>query len=122
METETTPATPQEPVPTETPLTPVAPDITHRLAEEFIQLSEEFPQMSHPDQLPDEVLNLAATENIPLLDAYLRFRWQEEKRVRAEEERRRRTAEQAVGSLQDGTGEPHPEQDAFLRAFHHALR
>lgn len=57
----------------------------------------------------------------PLLDAYLRFRWQEEKRVR------RRlpaaaAAESAVGSLLQG-GEPvQPEQDAFLSAFRRALR
>ena len=97
------------------------PDVTGRLAEQFLQLAEEFPALQSPAQLPDEVLDTAAAENISLLDAYLRYRWQEEKKVLAAEEKREQAAKQAVGSLSAGSAQVPPEQDAFLRAFRRAL-
>lgn len=97
-------------------------DITHRLAEEFFLLREEFPTIHSPEQLPDAVLDMAANENIPLFDAYLRFRYAEEKRIRQEEERRRQAAARAVGSLTQGTADANLEQEAFLRAFRTALK
>ena len=96
-------------------------DVHCRLAEEFIRLSEEFPDLRDPDLLPDEVLDTAATEGIPLLDAYLRFRWQEEKRVRAEEQSRRAAARKSAGSLAQERVESHPEQEAFSKAFRSTL-
>ena len=97
-------------------------DITHRLAEEFFLLREEFPAIHSPEQLPDAVLELAANENIPLFEAYLRFRYAEEKRIRQEEERRRQAAACAVGSLTQGAADANPEQEAFLRAFRTARK
>ena len=96
-------------------------DVTGRLAEEFIALTEEFPQLAHPSQIPDTVLDTAAQEGIPLLDAYLRYRWQEEKRVAAAAHSRQQAASRSVGSLSRGAMETPPEQDAFLRAFRSAL-
>jgi hypothetical protein len=107
------------------PLAPkneVPSDITRRLAEEFFELREEFPALHSPEQLPDAVLDLAVKKNIPLFDAYLRFRYEEEKRVRREEERRRQAAADAVGSLMQGEADANLEQDAFLRAFRTALK
>lgn len=101
---------------------PVASDITHRLAEEFFSLREEFPAIHSPEQLPDAVLELAAQQDIPLFDAYLRFRYEEEKRVRQEEERRRLAAARSTGSLMQGAADADPEQEAFLRAFRTALK
>lgn len=101
---------------------PVASDITHRLAEEFFRLREEFPAIHSPEQLPDAVLELAAEKDIPLFDAYLRFRYEEEKRVRQEEERRRQAAARSAGSLMQGAADANPEQEAFLRAFRTALK
>lgn len=98
------------------------PDITHRLAEEFILLREEFPSIERPAQLPDAVLDMAADKSISLLDAYLRFCHEERKRIQREEECRRQAAARSAGSLQQGTVDTHPEQDAFLRAFRTALR
>ncbi len=114
-EAETMPAPVSEPSSAE-------PDVTHRLAADFIRLSEELPELHSPDQLPPEVLRTAAEESIPLLDAFLRYRWQEEKRARAEERRRREAAERSAGSLGQALEETHPEQDAFLRSFRSALR
>lgn len=96
-------------------------DVTHRLATDFIALTEEFPHILTPAQLPEGVLELAAGEGIPLLDAYLRHRWQEEKRVAAAQEKRQQSAQRSAGSLARGSAEAPPEQDAFLRAFRNAL-
>ena len=97
-------------------------DITHRLAQEFFGLREEFPALHSPEQLPDAVLDMAVEQGIPLLDAYLRFRHEEEKRMQREEERRREAAARSTGSLIQGEMDAHPEQEAFLRAFRTALK
>ena len=99
----------------------VAVDVTARLAEDFLTLAEEFPQFVSPDQLPDGVLDMAAEKNISLLDAYLRHRLQEEKKVAAAAQMREQAARQSAGSLSRGAAETPPEQDAFLRAFRAAL-
>ncbi len=96
-------------------------DVTARLAEDFLALAGEFPQIADPAQLPDEVLDMAAELNISLLDAYLRYRLQEEKRVAAAAEKREQAARQSAGSLSRGAIQTPPEQDAFLRAFRAAL-
>ena len=98
-----------------------AEDITQRLAADFLALSEEFPELHSPSQLPDAVLDTAATEGISLLDAYLRYRWQEEKRVLAAATQQEQASRQSAGSLSAGTANTPPEQDAFLRAFRRAL-
>lgn len=118
-----------EPPIAEEPMEPIPPsaegdtalDVTDRLAESFLALAEEFPQFVSPAQLPDGVLDMAAKENIPLLDAYLRYRLQEEKKVAAAAEKRQQAAAQSVGSLSRGAVQTPPEQDAFLRAFRSAL-
>lgn len=101
---------------------PLSSDITHRLAEEFFGLREEFPAVHSPEQLPDAVLDMAMEQGIPLFDAYLRFRHEEEKRMQQEEERRRAAAARSAGSLLQGETDAHPEQEAFLRAFRTALK
>ncbi len=97
-------------------------DITHRLAEEFFLLREEFPTIHSPEQLPDAVLDMAAEKNLSLFDAYLRFCHEEQKRVRLEEQRRQAAAARSAGSLMQGAAEADPEQEAFLRAFRTALK
>lgn len=96
-------------------------DVTQRLAEEFLVLAEEFPQFAAPNQLPDGVLEMAVEQNISLLDAYLRYRLQEEKKVAAAAEMRQQAAKRSAGSLSRGAAERPPEEDAFLRAFRAAL-
>lgn len=96
-------------------------DVTQRLAEEFLVLAEEFPQFAAPNQLPEGVLEMAVEQNISLLDAYLRYRLQEEKKVAAAAEMRQQAAKRSAGSLSRGAAERPPEEDAFLRAFRAAL-
>ncbi len=119
---DTTPEPVAEPEPEPTPKpTPEPVDVTGRLATDFLVLAEEFPHISSPSQLPEGVLELAAEEGIPLLDAYLRHRWQEEKKVARSTRQRRQAAGASAGSLSRGSAQTPPEQDAFLRAFHSAL-
>lgn len=108
--------------PPEAPESADLPDITHRLATEFILLQQEVPGLHSPEDLAAEIWDAAAREGIPLLDAFLRFRWQEEQRVRKEKERRLRTAACSSGSLREGVAESYPEQDAFVRSFRRAMR
>ena len=103
------------------PPPPETEDVTQRLAEDFLALAEEFPHILTPAQLPQSVLDMAAGEGISLLDAYLRHRWQEEKRVAAAQQKRQQSAQCSAGSLSRGAAETPPEQDAFLRAFRSAL-
>ena len=116
--TATLPSTIEPPLAEET----LSPNITHRLAEEFFGLREEFPALHNPEQLPDAVLDMAVEQEIPLLDAYLRFRHEEEKRMQQEDQRRREAAARSTGSLLQGETDAHPEQEAFLRAFRTALK
>ena len=67
------------------------------------------------------MLDLAVEQGSALLDAYLRYRLQEEKKIAAAAEKRQQAAEQSIGSLSRGTADTPPEQDAFLRAFRSAL-
>ena len=104
-----------------TPAEPPSADVTRRLAEEFVLLAEEFPHLTSPDQLPGAVLDTAARQGIPLLDAYLRYRLQEEKKVAAAAAKQRQAACRSAGSLSRGAVQTPPEQDAFIRAFRSAL-
>lgn len=97
-------------------------DITHRLAADFIRMQQQMPSLQSPDALPDAVYDMAARENIPLMDAFLRIRWQEEQKIQREEERRRMAAHSSSGSLRQGQAAVAPEQDAFFRSFRRALR
>lgn len=98
-----------------------AVDETARLAEDFLILAQEFPQFIHPSQVPDAVLDMAVEQGISLLDAYLRHRLMEEKKVAAAQQKRQQAAECSAGSLARGAVQTPPEQDAFLRAFRAAI-
>jgi len=118
VETEGTLAPTEE---AESLLPPPPEDVTPRLAADFLTLTQEFPQLVSPTDLPDSVLDTAAEEGITLLDAYLRYRWQEEKKVAASLQARQQAAERSAGSLSRSAADTPPEQDAFLRAFRSAL-
>lgn len=120
---EQTPVETQPAPPTEEPAaTPPPPeDATDRLAAELIALTEEFPEFQDPGQLPEEVLDTAVADGIPLLDAWLRYCWQEEKKVLAAAQKRQEAARRSAGSLSRGAAQNDPGADAFLRAFRSAL-
>ena len=113
---------PAEPIAETVPDPIPVEDVTGRLAEEFLTLIDEFPHLADPADLPDGVLDTAAEQGIPLLDAYLRYRWQEEKQVREAARQRALAAQQSAGSLARGADKRDPAPDSFLRAFRAALR
>ena len=88
---------------------------------DFAMLAEAFPQFTDVSQLPFGVLDTAEEQGITLLDAYLRYRLQEEKKVAAAGAKQREAATRSAGSLSRGAVQTPPEQDAFLRAFRAAL-
>jgi hypothetical protein len=92
------------------------------LADGFLQLQQEMPELESLADLPEAVLQAAAEEHIPLLDAFLRHRFREERAVRLERERQQRAAEAAAGSLQGGGNGADPASAAFARSFEQALQ
>ena len=92
------------------------------LADSFLQLQQEMPELQSVTDLPEEVLQAAAEENIPLLDALLRHRFREERAVLAEQARQDRAAQAAAGSLRGGGTQAKPVSDAFARSFEQALQ
>ncbi len=92
------------------------------LADGFLQLQQEMPELQSVTDLPEAVLKAAAEENIPLLDAFLRHRFREERAVLAEQQRQQRAAQAAAGSLSGGGRKAKPVSDAFARSFEQALQ
>ncbi len=101
---------------------PLADETAEALADGFLQLQQEIPELESVADLPEAVLKAAAEENMPLLDAYLRHRFREERAVLAERERQQRAAEAAAGSLQGGGRGTAPASAAFARSFEQALQ
>lgn len=112
--TETAPTT----VPEEAPFTEEA---VETLADGFLALQQEVPELHSIEEVPETVLRTAAQENIPLFDAYLRYRFYEQQAILREEMRQQQTAQLSVGSLQTGGMRAAPVSDAFARAFEKAL-
>lgn len=90
--------------------------------EELRLLRQEFPEIRRMEDLPEGARRLAEEKGLPLLDAYLRHLHEEERRVQEEKARRAAAAERSAGSLAAAAVQPHPEQEAFVRAFREALR
>ncbi len=116
-----------EPVPeAEQPTVEVEPAVlppeAEPSAEEFQRLKQEVPELDSVNDLPETVLREASEQNLPLLDAYLRYRWREQRAVAEERARQKRTGEQTAGSLYTGATRHNPASDAFAHAFEQALR
>ncbi len=92
------------------------------LADGFLQLQQEMPELQSVADVPEAVLQAAAEENIPLLDAFLRHRFREERAVLAEQQRQSRAAQAAAGSLGGSNRQAKPVSDAFARSFEQALQ
>ncbi len=99
----------------------VPEEMIDALADGFLLLRQEVPEVDSVADVPEAVFEMAATERLPLLDAFLRYRWREQRAILEERARQRRTGEQAAGSLYTGSGRRHLEADAFARAFEQAL-
>jgi len=100
----------------------ITDEMVEALADGFLQLQQEVPELESVADLPEAVLQSATEEGIPLTYAYLRHRHREERAVLAEKERQQRAAEAAAGSLHGGGKQAAPASDAFARSFEQALQ
>ena len=72
-----------------------------RLADEFIALQKEFPELKEFKEVSKSVLQLAQKEKISLLDAQLRFNHAENKKIKQAEMSSAAAAESSTGSMSD---------------------
>lgn len=77
-------------------------DFTERMAEQFMELQKEFPELEAFDSLPPSVVDLAAQKDISLLDAYLRHRLKEDRRVEQNRTAAATAAKAGIGSQSGG--------------------
>lgn len=71
-----------------------------RLADEFISLQKEFPELKEFKDVPKSVLQMAQKEKISLLDAQLRFNHAENKKIKQAEQSSAAASESSTGSMQ----------------------
>ena len=91
--------------------------LEQQMAEQFEQLAAVVPEIRGVEDLPVGVLESAAREGIPLLDAYLRQWYATARQAQAD----RQAAEQSAGSLGGVFEEIDPKESAFSRAFRKQL-
>lgn len=71
-----------------------------RLADEFVALQKEFPELKEFKDVSKSVLQMAQKEKISLLDAQLRFNHAENKKIKQAEQSAAAAAESSTGSMQ----------------------
>lgn len=89
-------------------------DLAKRLADEFVELQQEFPELAEFSAVPKAVLD-AAVKGKNLTDAYLRYQRAESKKVSAAKATQEQAAKVSAGSQAEGAGETtNPTIDAML--------
>lgn len=84
-----------------------------RIADEFIELQKEFPEITDIAKLPKEVL-AQGQNGKNLTDAYLRYKHNENKRINAEKQSAARNANASAGKISGEDSEADPLFTAFL--------
>lgn len=93
-------------------------DTTRRLADDFLELQREFPDIARLDDIPDPVLEAAARKGTSLTAEYLLFRHREEQRIARARADGKTAGDAAVGSMQDfGSSDGTPALSAMLKAI-----
>ena len=80
-------------------------DLAKRLADDFVELQEEFPDITEFSGLPQQVVDTAVKKGISLTDAYLRHQHAENKKITAARTAQEQAAKVAAGPQSAGTGE-----------------
>ena len=89
-----------------------------RLADEFIALQKEFPELKEFKDVSKTVLQMAQKEKISLLDAQLRFKHAENKKIKQAEMSAAAAAQSSTGSMASNTANTStPVLDALDRMF-----
>ena len=86
-------------------------DTRSRLADEYIQLKAEIPEVPEYDKLPDSVIREAASGKRDLLSAYLLYQRKQEKQIEAA-----KITEKAAQSASTGQMKSDEENDSSLTA------
>lgn len=100
---------------------PAAPSEEERLAEEYAALKAEVPEAPSLADLPPELWQVAQKEGVPLLDAYLRVLYREQRRVQEAQAQAARSAARSAGSMQEVPQMPDTAGTAFLQALARAV-
>lgn len=69
------------------------------MEEQFSELERAFPEYKSLDDVPEEVINTSEGENISLFDAMLRYRFSQEQKIKAEQEKQKQNIQSSAGSL-----------------------
>ena len=92
--------------------------VNDRLANDFIELQKEMPEISSVDKIPKAVMKDAVDKNLSLLDAFLRYQHKENKNIKAAVETQKTAEKSTTGSANsaenDGTS---PEIEAMLQGL-----
>lgn len=83
----------------------------------FEELSMMFPEIKTEENVPAEVLEKAKNRGTLLLDEYLRYRLNNEKKLKAESENQRRAENSSLGSQQNFRAALSPETEEFLKGL-----
>lgn len=90
--------------------------LTDRLAAEFLEVKEEFPEYGEFSQLPKSVVETATNKQIHLMDALLRYQRAESKKIENNNKTKEAAATTSLGSLSDAVPDPN-SVDPYLKAM-----
>lgn len=87
-----------------------------RIADGFLELQKEFPEITDISMLPKEVLE-QGKKGKDLTDAYLRYKHQEQKRISAAKQTATENASASAGKMNGEADESDPLLSAFLKGL-----
>lgn len=89
--------------------------LTKRLADEFTQLQEMFPQLTAFDKVPRAVVDTAVRQNIPLTDAYLRYQYAQDQRTKEAKASSDAASKASIGAISSAPADADPALEAARR-------
>lgn len=95
-----------------------AGQINQRLADEFIALQREIPEIGRFDQLPQAVIERSVKTGIPLLDSYLRYQYAAQRAAGQARQQQQAADSASAGSMHSASGDqPGAAVSAMLRGL-----
>lgn len=91
--------------------------LNKRLANDFLELQAEIPEMATIDKVPKKVLEMAVDKDISILDAYLRYQHAEGKKTQTVKAKAETATQNSTGSMKAAPNSPSPEIDAMMKGL-----
>lgn len=97
---------------------------TEKMAEQLLDLQEEFPQFKEFKDIPESVVKFSLENDVSLLDSYLRYQHKQDKLSAAEKQKQEKAASSSPGSMR---GEPEQKKKVdqasadFIAAFRNSF-